>query len=126
MFSCARECTNLRNCWNAFACCWCASAAPSARLNSAPVPRTWSTRPWREGCALLCCQNPYHRGTEEHRSNHDSRISPVFLCAPCGKELCESAASCSSATEVCSFPVIWFLLDVGLHRPQGTPQNLPP
>ena len=31
-----RECMNRRNCWNAFACCWCASAVPSGRLNFAP------------------------------------------------------------------------------------------
>ena len=32
--SCLRECTNPRNCWNAFGCCWCASADLNGRSNS--------------------------------------------------------------------------------------------
>src|SRR5438094_5350668 len=71
-------------------------------------------------------------GTEEHRGTQgEPRLrnfpcaSPVFLCVPRGKALCESLRDAPALTEVCSLPVIWFSLDAGLHRSQGVAQNLP-
>ena len=47
-FFCPRECTSPRTCSSAFACCWCASAAPNARWNCVSPPWPWSRATWRE------------------------------------------------------------------------------
>src|ERR1700674_360519 len=126
MFFCPRECTSPWTCWNAFACCWCASAAPSARLNFAAVRWTSSMRAWRERCVG---KNLYHRGHGGTLGSTGRTTTQEFpLCSsesPVVKNSVESATNCSGATEVCSLPVISFPLDVGLHRSERTAQNLP-
>src|SRR6266567_1079825 len=38
-FSFPRECTRQSSCWNAYVCCWSASAAPSGRRPATALPR---------------------------------------------------------------------------------------
>ena len=85
-FSCPKECTRPSNCWNASACCWCASAAPSAPSSAA----RW--RPRRR--SLNAPLEPIAR-IEQRRKSELSRETSVQSVAQRFRTAVASDTSCN-------------------------------